>query len=104
MQPIIMRLAVESMDARDPLAGCRQWFALPPGVIYLDGNSLGALPATTAARVARVVEDWGRDLCIKGAAEGAVATRRPLSAPSLGGKTGLDGREGMLRQEGLCPA
>jgi kynureninase len=61
MQPIT-RLAVESMDARDPLAGCRQSFALPPGVIYLDGNSLGALPATTPARVARVVEDWGRDL------------------------------------------
>jgi len=58
----ITRLAVESMDARDPLAGCRQWFALPSGMIYLDGNSLGALPATTPARVARVVEDWGRDL------------------------------------------
>jgi len=58
----ITRPAVEAMDARDPLAGCREWFALPPGVIYLDGNSLGALPATTPARVARVVEDWGRDL------------------------------------------
>jgi kynureninase len=31
-------------------------------VIYLDGNSLGALPAHTPERVARVVADWGRDL------------------------------------------
>src|SRR5262245_40244420 len=58
----IMRATAEAMDARDPLGGCREWFTLPPGVIYLDGNSLGALPGTTAARVARVVEDWGRDL------------------------------------------
>ena len=62
MTDILNRLAVESLDARDPLAGCRQWFSLPPAVIYLDGNSLGALPVTTPARVARVVEDWGRDL------------------------------------------
>jgi kynureninase len=58
----ITRAAVEAMDARDPLAGCRDRFTLPPGVIYLDGNSLGALPARTPERVARVVEDWGRDL------------------------------------------
>jgi len=61
MQPIT-RATVEAMDVRDPLAGCREWFTLPPGVIYLDGNSLGALPATTPGRLARVVEAWGRDL------------------------------------------
>ncbi len=38
-------------------------FDLPAGVIYLDGNSLGALPRDAAARVHRVVEDeWGRGL------------------------------------------
>jgi kynureninase len=58
----ITRAAVEAMDASDPLAGCRERFALPPGTIYLDGNSLGALPRTAAARVAAVVETWGRDL------------------------------------------
>ncbi|HWK46488.1 MAG TPA: kynureninase [Stellaceae bacterium] len=50
-------------DAADPLAPFRERFALPDGVIYLDGNSLGALPRTTAARVAQVVEEeWGRHL------------------------------------------
>jgi kynureninase len=52
-----------ALDANDRLAGLREHFVLPPGVIYLDGNSLGALPRATAARVQQVVqEEWGRDL------------------------------------------
>jgi kynureninase len=51
------------LDLRDPLAAHRQAFALPEGVVYLDGNSLGALPAATAARLRAVVEDeWGKGL------------------------------------------
>jgi kynureninase len=51
------------LDAQDPLAPLRDHFSLPPGVIYLDGNSLGALPRATAARVAEVVtQEWGTDL------------------------------------------
>lgn len=50
-------------DARDPLGPLRDLFELPPGVIYLDGNSLGALPRATAARVQQVVRvEWGKDL------------------------------------------
>jgi kynureninase len=58
----LTRAAVDAMDAADPLADCRAWFALPPGVIYLDGNSLGALPVTTPGRVSAVVEAWRDDL------------------------------------------
>ncbi len=51
------------MDAADPLAKYRDRFDLPDGVIYLDGNSLGALPKTTPERLAQVMHDeWGRDL------------------------------------------
>jgi kynureninase len=50
-------------DAADPLAGFRDRFTLPEGVIYLDGNSLGALPKATSAALARVVEqEWGEGL------------------------------------------
>ena len=49
-----------ALDAADPLAPLRDQFELPAGVIYLDGNSLGVLPRTTAARVQQVVtEEWG---------------------------------------------
>ena len=50
-------------DAADPLAGYRARFTLPEGVIYLDGNSLGALPRATPAALARAVErEWGEGL------------------------------------------
>ena len=52
-----------ALDAADPLGFARARFVLPDGVIYLDGNSLGALPVASAARVARTIQDeWGRDL------------------------------------------
>jgi len=60
---MITRDEVRSWDAADPLAGFRDRFALPEGVIYLDGNSLGALPLQTAARLKTVVEqEWGEGL------------------------------------------
>lgn len=50
-------------DAADPLAGYRERFILPENVVYLDGNSLGALPKATAKRVQEVVEgEWGGGL------------------------------------------
>jgi kynureninase len=51
------------LDADDPLAETRRAFALPESMIYLDGNSLGALPSATPARLAAVIErEWGGDL------------------------------------------
>lgn len=52
-----------ALDHADSLAAHRAAFALPDGVIYLDGNSLGARPQAALARVAEVVDaEWGRDL------------------------------------------
>lgn len=54
---------VLALDADDPLAPLRELFDLPEGTIYLDGNSLGALPRATAGRVSEVVtQEWGRGL------------------------------------------
>jgi kynureninase len=54
---------LEILDRADPLRAFRDRFAIPEGVIYLDGNSLGAMPRATPGRVREVVEDeWGRDL------------------------------------------
>jgi kynureninase len=50
-------------DAADPLADFRERFTLPDSVIYLDGNSLGALPKATPAALAQVVaQEWGGGL------------------------------------------
>ncbi|ABE45494.1 kynureninase [Polaromonas sp. JS666] len=52
-----------ALDAQDPLRTLRDQFTLPEGVIYLDGNSLGVLPKTAAARVAEAVtQEWGQGL------------------------------------------
>jgi kynureninase len=50
-------------DAADPLRDVVARFHKPPGIIYLDGNSLGAMPRGVAARLGDVVErEWGHDL------------------------------------------
>ena len=50
----------QELDSKDPLRSLKDQFSLPPGVIYLDGNSLGVLPKATAARVAEVLtQEWG---------------------------------------------
>lgn len=52
-----------ALDEQDGLRAFRDEFALPAGVIYLDGNSLGARPRAAAARAAQVVEqEWGEGL------------------------------------------
>jgi kynureninase len=63
MSPRMDRRHAEALDAADPLARFRDAFELPPGVIYLDGNSLGPLPRATAPRLDDVIRrEWGRDL------------------------------------------
>lgn len=58
------RSRAEDLDAQDPLAAYRDRFAIADdGVVYLDGNSLGRLPAATGARVDDVLrEQWGNRL------------------------------------------
>lgn len=52
-----------ALDARDPLASVRERFILPDGLIYLDGNSLGALPKTVAPRLRQAVDqEWATGL------------------------------------------
>jgi kynureninase len=51
------------LDRDDPLAFARDRFSLPEGIIYLDGNSLGALPKAAPVALANTAErQWGRDL------------------------------------------
>lgn len=60
----ITRAECQILDDEDPLKEFRDEFSLPQGIIYLLGNSLGALPRRTPARVAHTVEtEWGTQLC-----------------------------------------
>jgi kynureninase len=53
----------QAFDASDKLAFARDRFRVPQGLIYLDGNSLGALPVTTQARLDTLIaSEWGKDL------------------------------------------
>lgn len=59
----LTRAECEAMDRTDPLARHRDAFALPEGDIYLDGNSLGALPKRVVERLrVAVEEEWGNGL------------------------------------------
>lgn len=54
---------LRELDLADPLAALRDEFALPEGVVYLDGNSLGARPKVALARATQMIEqEWGEGL------------------------------------------
>jgi kynureninase len=79
-------------DAQDALAPLRDQFDLPPGVIYLDGNSLGARPRAALARAQQVIaEEWGRDLIRSWNTAGWFDLPKRLGnrlAPLIGGRDG----------------
>jgi len=58
------RSYAEELDAGDPLGAFRERFVIDdPGLIYLDGNSLGRLPRSTQARLHQLIDsEWGREL------------------------------------------
>lgn len=52
-----------ALDAADPLRRMRDLFHLPPGVIYLDGNSLGAAPKAVFAELEQAArQEWAEGL------------------------------------------
>jgi len=52
-----------ALDANDPLRSLRDLYVIPQGVIYLDGNSLGAMPKSVPGRIAHAVNhEWGEGL------------------------------------------
>nr|WP_310522704.1 kynureninase [Polymorphobacter sp.] len=59
----LTRAACEAMDAADPIAALRDAFLVPERTIYLDGNSLGAMPKVALERAMKVTgREWGSDL------------------------------------------
>ncbi|HEY2704123.1 MAG TPA: kynureninase [Candidatus Dormibacteraeota bacterium] len=89
---LLDREACAALDAADPLAPMRERFLLDDGVVYLDGNSLGALPAATPPRLATMVtEEWGRGLIRSWTAAGWIDAPRRLGdrvAPLVGALPG----------------
>src|SRR5690349_21865028 len=63
-QVSLAREYAEKLDADDPLSGFRDRFSLDdPSLVYLNGNSLGALPRATLRRHQDVIrEEWGTAL------------------------------------------
>ena len=55
-----LRAEAAARDARDPLAPFRGRFYRQPGVIYLDGNSLGLCSRDAEQAILAAVEDWKR--------------------------------------------
>lgn len=82
----------EAADAADPLARFRARFHLPPGVIYLDGNSLGPAPIASLAAVEHAARhEWADQLI--GAWNGAGWFDLPIAcgdlvAPLIGAEPG----------------
>ena len=70
-----------ALDAADPLAGVRERFTLPEGVIYLDGNSLGALPKGDARTA-------GARWCARNGASGLIRSWNAPAGSTLPARVG----------------
>ncbi|PZQ65633.1 MAG: kynureninase [Phenylobacterium zucineum] len=87
------RSDAEALDAADSLARFRDSFALPPGVIYLDGNSLGPPVRGAAERVGEVVgQEWGQGLIRSWNAAGWIEAPQRAGA-KLAGLIGAQAQE-----------
>ena len=82
----------QRLDAADPLRSLREFFQLPDGITYLDGNSLGALPKATPERIqSAVTQEWGQGLIKSWNTAGWIDLPRRLGdrlAPWLGARPG----------------
>ena len=59
----LSRAHFELLDKDDSLAGFRKEFSLPKDKIYLDGNSLGAMPKRALEIATRTIsQEWGTEL------------------------------------------
>ncbi|SMC23092.1 Kynureninase [Andreprevotia lacus DSM 23236] len=85
---MLTRQHAQELDLNDPLAPLRAQFALPAGVIYLDGNSLGVQPAAAPQRMQQVLQqEWGQGLIASWNDAGWFALPRTLGnqlAPLIG--------------------
>ncbi|MFJ5537333.1 kynureninase [Vreelandella titanicae] len=82
--------SVRERDRQDPLVDFKSHFALPEGVLYLDGNSLGAQPKAAKQAVDETLDQW-RDQLIKGWNQGwfdAPERLGNLLAPVIGAQRG----------------
>jgi kynureninase len=63
MTDLLTQTQAQALDAQDPIRSARDLFDLPAGVIYLDGNSLGARPKSAMSAANHLlVEQWGKGL------------------------------------------
>jgi kynureninase len=89
---MISRSDCLARDAADTLALLREQFDLPAGVIYLDGNSLGARPKSALTRATEVIaKEWGKDLITSWNSAGWFEMPKRLGdklAPLLGAAAG----------------
>lgn len=82
--------SVRALDRQDPLSDFKSRFALPEGVLYLDGNSLGAQPRAAREALDATRDQW-RDELIKGWNQGwfdAPERLGDLVAPLIGAGPG----------------